>query len=60
MGIEVYYTFCGGKMVIFPENLLIIKFASGFLVAPQPPNLGNYDLKRTSVDEEDLVLKRKC
>ena len=53
MSIEVYYTFCGGKMVIFPDNLLIIKCASRFLVAPQPPNLSNYDLKRTSVDGED-------
>ena len=53
MSIEVYYSFCGGKMVIFSDNLLIIKCASRFLVVPQPLNLSNYDLKRISIDGED-------
>ena len=55
MNIEVYCTFCGGKMVIFPENLLIMKCVFMFLVAPHPHLAVIMLLKELQLMEKRLV-----
>ena len=50
MSIKLYYAFCGGKMVIFPENLLIKKCVFMFFDATLSPSRSDDALKRTAVD----------
>ena len=53
MIIEAYYVFCGLKMVIFPYNLLIMKFVFHVFGGTSSPFCSNYALRKTSVDGED-------